>query len=111
MNGRYTLAGRWYAPSAGRLCDSLFITGGTAHGIYKRRKGGIALHAPDGRLRAFIVVNDYGERFAVSAHNYGGRPRYLHALCDDDREWLGLPDGLQAEREAIAASLAELEAT
>ena len=102
---RYTLAGRWYAPNAAALTDSLFQSGGTANGIYKRRKNGIALYGANGRLRSFIVVNSHGERFAVSAHDYAGKPRYLFALTENDREWLGLPDNSRGERDAIIESL------
>ncbi len=107
---RYELAGKWYARTGRDMVASLFSPGGTANGLFKRRKNGVALYGMDGKLRAFIVSNTHGERFAVTAYEFQGRPRYMHGLTEADRQWLGLPDSLGGERAAIDAAGATLEA-
>ena len=101
----FVLAGRAYAPNAAALVRSLFAPGGTMHGTYKAGKHGVSLFAPDGTLRAFVVDNAHGERFIVSACREHGRIRYMFALTNADRDWLGVPEGYAAERAAAALAL------
>ena len=89
------------------LIDSLFkpVEGRTLDGVYKRRKYGIALNRANGEPWMFLVANQWGERFIVSACRLGnGKTWYSHGLTTNDEEAIG---GTYSERQECARDIWE----
>lgn len=102
-----TIFGRKFARNDKEFVGSLFEHGGTCHGYYKRTVNGVRLFDIQRNPRAYVVCNPAQGYFAVTMHEHDGNLRYMHALCSDDKAWLGAPDSLMDEHAAIRAALAE----
>lgn len=101
-----TIGEKRYVPY-GKLASTLFSSGGTADGEYRKVKGGVHFYKPDGKLFAFLVIRTCEKFFvsafrlsAVSKNSSDNRPRYMYALTDLDRQALSLPNSFTAENEA-----------
>jgi hypothetical protein len=83
---------RAYCQNDKEFTESLFhpINGRTANGFYERTGGGIRLFNLQHELFAFIKSpNKQTEAFVVSAYNYAGQVRYMHALTSTAEKYLG----------------------
>lgn len=78
-----------------------------ADGTWRRRKNGILFLDHTGSPRSFLVINQFGERFFVTASKdqSSGRTRFMYGLAEDDRSFMGLPSSLSQAR-AIAEEIA-----
>jgi hypothetical protein len=95
------LNGKRFARNSAELVSTLFQSGGTACGTYKRNKNGTRLYRTNGELFAYIVHNPKQGYFAVSAGiTTDGKPFYMQALCKSDKWTLGfnvVSDSVQSE--------------
>ena len=86
-----TVGSTKFAPSAKALVSTLFDASGTASGLFRIRKNGVLFSLPDGEPFAFLVANNRGERFFVSAGKQrDGRTFYSFGLSDSAAVRLGL---------------------
>ena len=102
------LNGKRFARNSAELVSTLFQSGGTACGTYKRNKNGTKLFRANGELFAYIVHNPKQGYFAVSAGMHEGRAFYMHALCSLDERLLSfdvVPYSRQSEVIRAAFSL------
>jgi hypothetical protein len=103
--------GKKYAKNDAEFVDSLFQSGGTCNGYYKRVKHGVKLYDMQRVLTAFIVDNqNTRERFLVTAHtiemNGKNRDRYMFGTTAHTERFLGVQDmGRTAQLELINAAL------
>lgn len=91
--------GKTFARNDDEFLSSLFTPGGTCTGYYKPIKSGFQLFDMQKNLRAFISTK---ERIVVSAHRTAeGRARYMFATSSIEEQWLDLPQGMQAQHDAV----------
>lgn len=99
------LAGKKYAKNDAEFVDSLFESGGTCQGYYKRLKNGVQILDHQKQLRAFIV-DRWADQFIVTATMKNGRAWYMNGCTSIDEEWLGIAGlSVLAEHEACRAAL------
>lgn len=82
--------GMKYAKNDKEFTESLFQSGGTCNGFYKKMRNGIRLLDMQGNIRAFIVNNKYNEQFVVSASQTDNGIRYMFSTTTQDEKWLGI---------------------
>jgi len=82
------LYGKSYAKDNRELVSSLFNSGGTANGVYKKTNKGIFLHHHSGDRSVFIRADGLGP---VSCHKVEGRWRYMNSCTIADAEWINKP--------------------
>jgi hypothetical protein len=85
-----TFNGLKFAKNNSELVDSLFTSGGTCAGLYKRTMNGTKLYRPNGELFAYIVHNPKQGYFVVSAGMREDRPFYMYSTCSIDEKYLKL---------------------
>lgn len=97
--------GRRFARTARELVETLFQPGGTACGIWRPNQGGVLLSRPNGEPSAQVVRNRHGDApFLVSVARDGRRLRYLHAMTQQDQDWIA-PGLSYSEQRALAAEI------
>lgn len=80
-----------FARNARLVVDTLFHAGGTAHGMFQKKKHGVMFTTLQGEPRAFLVANSSGTQFFVTAFRQAdGRTRYMHSISETDKVWLGM---------------------
>jgi len=85
-----TVNGIRFAPSASALVDSLFQSGGTASGIYSKRKNGVLFKKADGTPFVFLVANPGQSKFFVSCFlQSDNRIRYMFAMTSEHEKFFG----------------------
>lgn len=98
--------GRTFAKNDAEFVASLFNSGGTCSGFYKRRKDGIALYDMQNNPRVFLVSNKFGERFSVSmTRNSAGKLFYMHGLSESDALFVGTDTLGYAEEKTLLNAL------
>ena len=101
-----TFACKTYAKNNSEFTDSLFTSGGTCNGFYKRVRNGIKLYTMQNKLEAFLVDNSHGERFVVTAHTTEQGDRYSFSTCSTTEKWLGIENmGSQAQYDAVTSAI------
>jgi hypothetical protein len=97
--------GMKFAKNQTELVNSLFNTGGTCSGLYRKTKNGTKLYKGNGELFAYIVHNDKQGYFVVSACEHDGKARYMFGLCSLDEQYLGLSGKGMAETKELIESI------
>jgi len=82
--------GKQYAANDKEFTASLFNSGGTAYGFYKKRANGVLLMDMQKNPFAFVVNNRHNEQFFVSCGTHEGRIFYMHSTTAQAEEILGL---------------------
>lgn len=86
-----TLNGAYFVEGEKAFKETLFkpLAGKTANGWYKRLKGRVVFHKPDGEVFAAFVSND---KFTglVTAQKVDNKVRFMNGLCSLDGEQFGL---------------------
>lgn len=86
-----TINGKQYAANDKEFTASLFNSGGTAYGFYKKRANGVLLMDMQKNPFAFVVNNRHNEQFFVSCLRLEtGRIAYMHSTTAQAEEILGL---------------------
>ena len=94
-----TFNNKTFAKNADEFTSSLFTSGGTCSGFYKKTVNGIRLYNLKNMLVGFIVNNKHGERFIVSAGlNSEGKAFFMNGASSTLEKWLGI-DGMSAANE------------
>ena len=79
-----------FANGAAALVDSLFESGGTASGIFRKRQHSVLFRKANGEPWFCLVANPGQSRFFVSAFKLeDGKTRYAFALSSVDANQLG----------------------
>jgi hypothetical protein len=101
--------GQKYAPSASAFTESLFTSGGTCAGQYRKHKGGILLLDLQGKPFAFVVANRQDAPWIVTAFRQeDGRTRYMYGMSEHTERLLGLHT---AEKRSTARHALDLDIT
>lgn len=98
-----TVNGKKYAATKKELTESLFQSGGTACGTYKKLKNSINLFKPDGTLFAAVINNGHCEPFFVTAYRRDGKTWYMNGLDSVSARYLGLDSLSYSATSAIAS--------
>lgn len=96
-----TFNGLTFARDNGEMVESLFHTGKTHSGFYKRIKGGFQLFNLQRELFAFV---DPARALVVTAYMTECGARYMFSTCSKTEKALNIPDSYLATREACAAA-------
>ena len=104
--------GAKFAKNDSALVETLFDLDGTARGTFKIRKRGVEFYKPDGDLFAYLVANEYGERFFVSAFIHDGKKHYMQSTTSEAESLLNLEglsylEGIELARNVWKAALSE----
>ena len=102
-----TFNGLKFAKNNSELVDSLFASGGTCAGLYKRTKNGTKLYMPNGELFAYIVHNPKQGYFAVSAGIRNGKAFYLFSTTGAGERYLKLDTVPYLEQSDMIREFAE----
>jgi len=90
-NTMLTINGMKFAKNDNEFINSLFESGGTCDGYYKRMVRGIRLFDMQNKLRVFVVDNKHNEQFFVTATMQDNKSiRYMNSTSTQDDKWLGL---------------------
>lgn len=93
-----TINGHKFAKNEAEAINSLFQSGGTFYGFYKKLKGRIHLMTMQGDIFAAIVCNDNFSG-VVNARSVNGKVFYQHSASSNIEALLGVPEkySLQAD--------------
>ena len=92
--------GKKYARNDKEFTETLFTSGTTAFGYYKRFKNRIILRNMQGKTFAALVKNSDGAHL-VNASEIDGRTRYQFGLSSINAELFGVPSGYMAGIEYV----------
>ena len=90
-------SGLYYVPKQSAIAETLFTSGGTASGYYKRYKRRVQFFSPQG-VPVFALINNQSLRsgespfFVSCSQDSLGRTVYFHGLSTLDAGRLGIPD-------------------
>ena len=93
--------GLTFARNKAEMVNSLFASGGTCAGFYKRIRGGFQLFNLQRELFAFV---DPVRALVVSAGMHNGRAFYMFSTSTQAEQLLQLPESYTATRDACAAA-------
>lgn len=97
--------GKKYAKNDSEFIDSLFQTGGTCYGFYRKVRGGVKLMDHQKNIFVFIVNNKYNEQFFVSASALNGKTYYMNSTSSIDDKILGLDELSYSQRNELAKTI------
>lgn len=87
-----TIAGKKYAKNNAELVDSLFQTGGTCAGFYRKQGNGVLLMDLQEVPFAFIAHRGMSCWFVTAHRTEDGRTRYMFGLAEYTAERLGIQE-------------------
>ena len=99
-----------FAKNDKEFTNSLFETGNTAYGFYKKLKGRIHLMDMQRNIFAAVVVNNQDFKAIVNAVKLDGKTHYQHGASDITEKLLGVPSGYIARRDYAETIFNSLEA-
>lgn len=85
-----TINGHKFAKNEQEAINSLFGTGGTFYGFYKKLKGRIHLLDMQGEIFAAVIVNNAFSGI-VNARKLNGKVFYQFAASEKNEKLLGVP--------------------
>ncbi len=104
-----TFNGKQYAKNDKEFVDTLFTSGNTANGFYKKVKSGIKLYNMQKELIAFIKRDS--SPFVVNAYTYAGdgKDRYMFSTSSTVEIYLSIYDlGYRETREVCQQAINQL---
>lgn len=91
-----------FARNNAEMVESLFNSGNTCAGFYKRINGGFQLFNLQRELFAFV---DPARALVVTAYKTAAGARYMFSTCSATEKALNLPESYAATRAACAAAM------
>ena len=85
-----TFSNKTYAKNDKEMVDSLFTSGGTCAGFYKKRKNGFLILDLQKKPLAFIVSNPSQGYFVVNATENNGKIFYNYSTSEEVERILGI---------------------
>jgi hypothetical protein len=104
-----TFNGKQYAKNDKEFVDTLFTSGNTANGFYKKGKSGIKLYNMQKELIAFIKRDS--SPFIVNAYTYAGdgKDRYMFSTSSTVEIYLSIYDlGYRETKEVCQQAINQL---